>query len=89
LQRLRKARCGIAKTVAGHDCADVQGYVLHLSLSAVADPEVRKRLQAIPTGLTIPDQDVDTLVSWGKRLVLENPDIRAAISGLAGRAPGS
>jgi NTE family protein len=88
-ERLRRVRCHIAKTIDGHDCADVQGYVLHLSLSGVADPEVRKRLQAIPTGLTIPDEDVDTLVSWGKRLVMEDTDIRAAISGLAGRAPGS
>lgn len=48
----------------------------------MADPEVRRRLQAIPTGLTIPDKDVDLLVEWGERLVVENPDIRAAISGL-------
>jgi NTE family protein len=89
VERLKKTRCEMAKTLNGHDCADVEGNVVHLSLSDVADPEIRKRLQAIPTGLTIPDQDVDTLVSWGKRLVLENPEIRSEIKGLAAKPPGS
>ena len=64
---------------------------MHLSLDSVTDPEQRRRLQAIRTGLTIPDADVDTLVSWGERLVVENPKIRALTSGLddPGAAPPS
>jgi NTE family protein len=88
-KRLNEIRCSMGPVIGGHPCDEVRGTLVHLSLEEVADPEVRKRLQAIPTGLTIPDKDVDLLVEWGRRLVLENPDIRAAISGLDGHTPGS
>ncbi len=92
--RLKKGRCAVAKMIRGYACDDVKGYVVHISLAGVADPEVRKRLQAIPTGLTIDDADVDALVAWGEKLVLDDKDIRAAVAGLEGKgspakAPGS
>jgi NTE family protein len=86
-QHLIQTRCAMGKIVRGHPCDDVRGSMVHLALSSIADPNVRRRLQAIPTGLTIPDEDVDLLVEWGRRLVLENPDIRAAISGLEAIPP--
>ena len=49
---------------------------MHLSLSNIQDPEVRARLQAIPTGLTIPSADVDALLGNGEALVRDNPVIR-------------
>jgi len=41
--------------------------------------------------VTIPDGDVDTLVSWGGRLLVENPKIRVLSLGLddAGSAPAA
>ena len=91
VKRIRVARCTEAPAIDGHRCDDVQGGLVHLSLDSVTDPEQRRRLQAIRTGLTIPDADVDTLVSWGERLVVENPKIRALTSGLddPGAAPPS
>ncbi|MDQ2804968.1 MAG: hypothetical protein M3Y41_20695 [Pseudomonadota bacterium] len=53
-------------------------------MAEVPDPEERLRLQAIPTGLTIPDPDVDSLVSWGERLVRDNPTIRSMAATKAG-----
>ena len=43
-------------------------------------------MQSIPTGLTIPDEDVDLLVSSGESLVQQNGTIRGLISDLDGPA---
>ena len=55
VESLRKARCAQARVIEGHDCADVRGALVHISLASIPDPQERQRLQAIPTGLTIPD----------------------------------
>jgi NTE family protein len=65
---IRKARCTQARVIEGHDCADVRGALVHISLASIPDRQQRERLQALPTGLTIPDEDVDLLVSSGERL---------------------
>ena len=52
------------------------------SLASIPDPQERQRLQAIPTGLTIPDEDVDLLLSAGESLVQGNDAIRRLISDL-------
>jgi hypothetical protein len=64
----------------GTRCDDVRGALVHIALSGVQDANARERLQSIPTGLTIPDADVDTLLYWGERLVRENTVIRDLIS---------
>jgi NTE family protein len=51
--------------IGGHDCADMQGELIHLSLANVDNPADRARLQAVPTSLTIPAADVDMLVAYG------------------------
>ena len=84
---LRKARCAEAQIINAHPCDDVKGGLIHLSLDLIADPAERARLQAIPTGLTIPTQDVDRLVDGGERLILENAELTKILSGLA--APDS
>jgi NTE family protein len=61
--RLRQARCRRSAVTDGAPCDDVRGYFIHLSLDDIADPVVRERLQSIATGLTIPTDDVDLLVS--------------------------
>jgi NTE family protein len=86
VENLRKVRCAQARVIEGHDCADVRGALVHISLASVPDPQQRQRLQAIPTGLTIPDEDVDLLVSSGERLVQQNDTIRGLISDLDGPA---
>jgi hypothetical protein len=62
--------------INGHPCEDVRGDLVHLSLSDVQNPAMRARLQAIPTGLTIPAKDVDALLAYGEALVRDNPVIR-------------
>jgi NTE family protein len=79
---LQKVRCAQGRVIERHDCADVRGALVHISLASIPDPQERQRLQAIPTGLTIPDADVDLLVGSGERLVQQNPTIRQLISDL-------
>jgi len=86
ISSLRKVRCAQAQVIDGHDCADVRGALVHISLASIPDPQERQRLQAIPTGLTIPDADVDALVSSGEQLVQQNSAIRELISDLDGPA---
>jgi len=86
IDSLRKVRCAQAHVIEGHDCADVRGALVHISLASIPDPQERQRLQAIPTGLTIPDADVDQLVSSGEHLVQQNEVIRGLISDLDGPA---
>jgi len=83
---VRKVRCAQTRVIEGHDCADVRGALVHISLASIPDPQERQRLQAIPTGLTIPDEDIDLLVNAGERLVQRNDAIRGLISDLDGPA---
>lgn len=71
------ARCAAGPVFDGYKCEDVETSVVRLALSAIPDPVERERLQAIRTGLTIPDADVDLLVSYGSKLVRESPEIAA------------
>ncbi len=86
VENIRKVRCAQARVIEGHDCADVRGALVHISLASIPDPEERRRLQAIPTGLTIPDADIDQLVSSGEHLIQQNDQIRGLISNLDGSA---
>ena len=69
---LKKLRCAEAPVIDGHPCDDVRVFFEHLALSAIADPAEREKLQHIPTGLTIPDADVDQLVAAGEKQVRES-----------------
>ncbi len=93
VERMRKVRCATAPRLEGRDCADVAGGLVHLSLADVADPTARARLQTIPTGLTIPKEDVDLLVGSGERIVQQDPAIAGLLAGsdlrvAAGERPG-
>ncbi len=93
VEAFRRIRCEAGRSVAGHPCGDVQGQLIHVSLAGIDDPAWRQRLERIPTGLTIPDADVDALVEYGEQLVRDHPAIRAvaAAAGLnpAGPLPGA
>ncbi len=75
--RVRAERCAAGPVISGHPCEDVRGTLVHLALSDIHDPEWRDRLSAIPTGLTIPDDDADALVRYGEELVRSNATINA------------
>ncbi len=81
---LKRVRCAEAPVIDGHACDDVEGYFAHLSLAEISDEKEREALQAIPTGLTIPDEDVDKLVEAGANAVLESEvlaDFRQSLTG--------
>jgi NTE family protein len=82
VQQFRAARCNIAPTIEGHPCDDVEGYLLHFSLSSISDDGVRMRLQSIPTGLTISDEDVDALIQAGESQVKSSPVIDSLVKSL-------
>jgi NTE family protein len=86
VESVRKVRCAQARVIEGYNCDDVRGALVHISLASIPDPQERQRLQAIPTGLTIPDEDVDLLVSSGEQLVQHNATIGGLISDLDGPA---
>jgi NTE family protein len=71
--RIRAERCAAGPVVNFHPCNDVSGTLIHLALSDIRDPVWRQRLSQIPTGLTIPDDDVDALVRYGEQLVRDEP----------------
>ncbi len=85
---LRQMRCDRGPVFDGRPCSDVQSYFLHLSLADIPDEAVRKRLQAIPTGLTLSDQDVDLIVSSAESLVRSSPELQRLRSSL-GEETGS
>ena len=83
---LIKVRCAQAPVIEGHDCDNVKVALVRIWPANIPDPQMRQRLQAVPTGLTIPDEDVDSLVSAGESLVQQNAAIRQLISDLDGQA---
>jgi NTE family protein len=78
---IKTSRCAQGRVVMGHRCDDVEGSFIHISLADVKDDAQRARLQAIPTGLTIPREDVDSLVTFGETLVRDNAKLRATLDG--------
>lgn len=85
--RVRLMRCAEARAIDGSPCDDVQGQLVHISLAGIDNPADRARLEAIPTGLTIPDADVDALVEYGERIARDHPVIRA-VAAAAGPGRG-
>jgi NTE family protein len=75
-ERFRHMRCALGPVIDGFPCGDVEARFVHISLSGIDDPATRARLEAIPTGLTIPDVDVDALVEYGERIVRDNQTVR-------------
>jgi NTE family protein len=80
---MRRIRCEEARRIAGHDCDDVQGAMIQISLAGIADEATRRRLMAVPTSLTIPDADVDALVHEGRTLIRSNPTLLELLADFA------
>src|SRR5271165_537721 len=69
VEKLRAMRCRQGPVINGYACGDVAGKVLRVSLSDYPDPEMRARLVAIRTGLTLPREEVDALVTAGETMI--------------------
>jgi NTE family protein len=69
VDKLRAMRCRQGPVINGYACGDVAGKVLRVSLSDYPDPEMRARLVAIRTGLTLPREEVDALVTAGETMI--------------------
>jgi NTE family protein len=80
-KEVSRIRCEESGQIAGHDCDDVQGALIHVSLADIADEETRRRLRAIPTSLTLPDADVDALVDEGRTLITSNQTLLRLLAG--------
>jgi NTE family protein len=78
--KMKRIRCETGKVLAGHNCDDVWGSLIQVSLAGIADEATRQRLQAIPTSLTIPDLDVDALVDQGRMLLQTIPTLLQLIA---------
>jgi len=74
--KMRKLRCARAPVIDGYRCDDVITEVVHFSLNTVPDEATRKRLEAIPTGLTLEDKDIDALIEAGQNAVLSSTELK-------------
>jgi NTE family protein len=83
VREMRRIRCEGGRRLASHDCDDVQGAMIQISLASIADEATRRRLTAVPTSLTIPDADVDALVDQGSILIRSNPTLLELLADFA------
>lgn len=78
-EHLAQVRCSQGPTIEGFPCDDVKGSFVHVSLRDIGDPDIRKRLEAIPTGLTISEEELALLIESGKTAILNSEEIKAAL----------
>ena len=55
---------------------DIDFYLLEISLRGLQDKKERARFMKIPTTLSLPREDVDSLRQLGRRLLRESPDMQ-------------
>ncbi len=92
-QRLIQYRCGLSAaevrrvlgTSRGWDCRAVNLVVEHLAFSDLP-PETAARLSRIPTRLSLPRADVDSLVDAGRETVRINQPLARAIADIRRQA---
>lgn len=80
------ARFGCSPDAQGKPtaCREVTPHFAHVSLADLADDESRTKLAAIPTGLTIANEDVDALIQAGHDAILCDRDMRKFFAALPG-----
>jgi hypothetical protein len=85
---IKKQRCdrGVKDN---HPCDDVQSYLVHLSLAGIPDAATRRRLQTIPTGLHLSQEDVRLLVDAGQGQVRDSSELAQFRAGLGSNAPAA
>src|SRR5271165_3169951 len=80
-QTVRVARCAQGKMVEGVPCDDVKAALVHVSLLEMPEGAVKNELLAIPTGLTIPKENVDLLVEAGKTAISDSAPLKEFLAG--------
>ena len=88
-EKIKEMRCRSGVVVGSYRCDDVETYFIHLSLEDVSDPVMRQHLESTPTGLTLPDADIDALVKAGDAVVRASPELDAFRRSLSGTLPSS
>lgn len=56
--------------------ADAEFYLIHINIGSSDNPTVRKRLQAIPTSLKLPEDDVALLRAQGRDALRRSPEFQ-------------
>jgi hypothetical protein len=69
---LKQDRCAKARSIGGAACDDVDGALVHVSLTDLPDTPATEQLRIIPTGLTIARDQVDALIAAGHQAVLQS-----------------
>jgi NTE family protein len=77
---IAKARCEEGKLIDGAPCDDVKAALLHISLADMPPGPEKDKLLAIPTGLTIPHDQVDLLVQAGHDAIANSDGLRAFLA---------
>jgi hypothetical protein len=72
-----KARRQEGQVIDGAPCDDVKGALIHVSLADKPPGPDKDKLLAIPTGLTIPRDQVDLLARAGHDAITGSPALRA------------
>ena len=80
---IKSARCRLGTAFDNYRCDDVGTYFIHLSFDDVQDPLMRQHLEKIPTGLTLPDADIDALIKAGEVVVQSSSELNAFRRGLS------
>ena len=81
---LARRDCPLGSDQKPLPCRNITPHFARVSLADLADGETRTKLAAIPTGLTIADEDVDALVAAGHDAVLCDRDMRKFFAGQPG-----
>ena len=75
-KRLQKARGAEGPVIDGTQCDDVKSEPIHVLLAGLPENPGRKRLLAIPTGLTLTRDGVDRLVHAGCDGITKSAELR-------------
>jgi NTE family protein len=75
------ARCAEGPVIDGTPCGDVKAQLLHMSLANSSEGPNKDKLLAIPTGLTIPREDVDLLIQVGHDAITSSTELRNFLDG--------
>jgi NTE family protein len=81
-----KRSCADRAPTGDERCDDVKTYFEHLSLAEITDADLRSKLEHIPTGLTLEEEQVDQLAAAGEQLVKESVILEAFRRELPGGA---
>lgn len=87
VQAVRTARCARGKVIDGTACDDVQGALVHISLTSMPSSPEKDELLAIPTGLTLQPHDVDLLAAAGQAAVTASEPLRQFLDNYPPRPP--